>query len=395
MFCNQCGKEIADNSKFCNFCGATQNLKKVKIAKKEEHKEEIKDEVLSNKNSNIISKENDDIVNVNSNSDVAVNNQSNKDDDVISCPYCHSKNVQKFSVVNMSGTGTVNGTTIGIGMGGLYGGVVNGTTQSKLAEFTQPPKKKRVIIRFILMCLLMGYISYALITLHRVNDFIWFNNFVIIYIGLLIPIFYAYRGFIFNKKIYPIWYQIWDCRYLCQKCGQYFEFEKNSSEKYNFQDIMEPLRKDLGKWKKQGRYLLISFFVVFLIFIIVSNADKRMNGIMTESGNNKFYYSQNGKEIKDELITYHGDQYYVIDSKVLKKTWKEIDGNLYYFNASGKMSKNKWITYEGNKFHVDKDGKMERSKWIGDKYVGADGKMMVNSVTPDGKRVGEDGKVVN
>lgn len=39
MICKKCGKEIPDNSKFCNFCGSEQDIQ---IDKKEEPKSNIK-----------------------------------------------------------------------------------------------------------------------------------------------------------------------------------------------------------------------------------------------------------------------------------------------------------------------------------------------------------------
>lgn len=54
----------------------------------------------------------------------------------------------------------------------------------------------------------------------------------------------------------------------------------------------------------------------------------------------------------------------------LVNAWKEIGGRIYYF---------------GN------DGYMMTNTWIGNYYVGADGAMLVNAITPDGQQVEPDG----
>ena len=49
--------------------------------------------------------------------------------------------------------------------------------------------------------------------------------------------------------------------------------------------------------------------------------------------------------------------------------WQEINGEWYYFNASGAMERNKWI---GN-YYVGSNGKMLKNQWIGNYYVGLNG----------------------
>lgn len=49
--------------------------------------------------------------------------------------------------------------------------------------------------------------------------------------------------------------------------------------------------------------------------------------------------------------------------------WQEIDGEWYYFNASGSMEKNTWI---GN-YYLGPYGQMLKNQWIGNYYVGSNG----------------------
>lgn len=59
--------------------------------------------------------------------------------------------------------------------------------------------------------------------------------------------------------------------------------------------------------------------------------------------------------------------YLTDDGTYLKSDWFEIDGQWYYFLDNGYMATNGWVK-SGN-------------DWF---YVGADGKFLVNTVTPDG-----------
>ncbi|WP_049962555.1 tetratricopeptide repeat protein [Oribacterium sp. FC2011] len=67
-----------------------------------------------------------------------------------------------------------------------------------------------------------------------------------------------------------------------------------------------------------------------------------------------------------------GNTYYLRTDGIMVIGWQDINGKRYYFNDSGAMLKNQWID---NAF-----------------YVGADGAMLVDTVTPDGQKVGKDGK---
>ena len=54
--------------------------------------------------------------------------------------------------------------------------------------------------------------------------------------------------------------------------------------------------------------------------------------------------------------------------------WKRIDGVWYFFNGGGYMVKNQWVEWKGS--------------WY---YLTEDGKMAVDTVTPDGYRVDKNG----
>ena len=64
-----------------------------------------------------------------------------------------------------------------------------------------------------------------------------------------------------------------------------------------------------------------------------------------------------------------------------------------YQGANGEFLSGSWFYDEGYQswYYFDADTYMAHDKWIGNYYVGSDGAMLKNTVTPDGYRVGPDG----
>lgn len=71
--------------------------------------------------------------------------------------------------------------------------------------------------------------------------------------------------------------------------------------------------------------------------------------------------------------------------------WKQIDGKWYLFNEDGYMQTG-WRQMGDKWYYLNGGGAMAVNTWIGSYYVGTDGAMQVNAVTPDGYYVGSDGK---
>lgn len=379
MNCRKCGKEIDNNAKYCINCGVKINLEEKDSYNEitEYKKDDIKDLKIEN-------------------TDIAIENveKNNSDNNSIisKCPSCGSDHVQKLSLVYLNGIGNMKGTTIGIGLGGVYGGLVGGTTQTALSQIASPPKKKWVIRRFLIIFTIMNaYFNFELFrSINTGVQGLYWSYVLLMLVCFIVPIFYAIRGFFFNKNIYPTIYYLWDKKFLCLKCSNWFYLE---SEKDKLLNEEKNVNDKIKKWKIQGIFFIIGIIIVLAILAVVPEIDKKISGYWSSDG--KYYYNAEGRMESDKLITYHGDKYYILtNGSKLVKGWQDINNELYYFNSKGIMLKNKWIKYEGSRFHVGKDGKMDRNKWIGDQYVGIDGKMLVNTITPDGKRVGEDGRII-
>lgn len=114
----------------------------------------------------------------------------------------------------------------------------------------------------------------------------------------------------------------------------------------------------------------------------------------------KWYYRQQNGDLAKGWVK-DGDTWYYFDQTGKMETgWiKDQSGTWYYLNQSGAMSSNEWILDQAGKwYYVDVSGSMKTSQWfqVGDKwyYVDENGALAVNTVTPDGYQVNENGEWV-
>ena len=90
--------------------------------------------------------------------------------------------------------------------------------------------------------------------------------------------------------------------------------------------------------------------------------------------------------------TIDGKKYY-FDSDGYRVTgMTEIDRDTYFFDADGVMQTG-WQQDGTDWYFFDETGKLQRDVWIEETfYVDADGRMLTNATTPDGVKVGADGR---
>ncbi len=96
-----------------------------------------------------------------------------------------------------------------------------------------------------------------------------------------------------------------------------------------------------------------------------------------------------------------GKYYYFDADGIVQTGFRKLSKHTYFFSMSnvlgtrGRALTKTWAVYNGNRYYFNGKGYMLTSRWInGTYYVGANGKMMKNAVTPDGKIVGSDGKKI-
>ncbi len=82
------------------------------------------------------------------------------------------------------------------------------------------------------------------------------------------------------------------------------------------------------------------------------------------------------KKIDTEWYYFDSDGYMVTG-------FQNISGKTYYFASSGAMATG-WTKVGNDWYEFTADGMMLKNQWSGDYYLGSDGKMLVNTTTPDG-----------
>ena len=106
-----------------------------------------------------------------------------------------------------------------------------------------------------------------------------------------------------------------------------------------------------------------------------------------------WYKNSNGSYPKNDWQRIDGKWYY-FDGRgyIIHSKWEYINGHWYYFNTSGHMAENTWKMIGDKWYYFDTKGHMLHDQWVGDYYVGKNGDMLKNTVTPDNYVVGSDGK---
>ncbi len=145
---------------------------------------------------------------------------------------------------------------------------------------------------------------------------------------------------------------------------------------------------------------------------------------LTTINNNRYYFQSNGKMLtgwnKKSSGKYRyfeesgavgvlgrlctgkktiGSYTYILNSNGVAKTgWISYEGAKYYgqttktAGVSGRLYKSCWKKIDGYYYSFTGAGKLKTSRWVGDKYyVDADGKRLINCITPDGWLVNEKG----
>lgn len=74
--------------------------------------------------------------------------------------------------------------------------------------------------------------------------------------------------------------------------------------------------------------------------------------------------------------------------------WQQGETGYKYQNDDGSFPASTWQLIDGQWYYFHNDGIMAYDTWIDDYYLGSNGAMLTNTVTPDGQRVGADGKLI-
>lgn len=89
--------------------------------------------------------------------------------------------------------------------------------------------------------------------------------------------------------------------------------------------------------------------------------------------------------------TINGKTYYFQEGEVPFTGWLKINHICYYIQEDGTIATG-WQELDGVSYYFAENGIMQTNQWIDGRYVGTEGNMYVNTITPDGIYVGKDGR---
>lgn len=194
---------------------------------------------------------------------------------------------------------------------------------------------------------------------------------------------------------------------------------KTDTQKAAEQQVGYP---DISKANTKTVVLISLFFILVIFFLSIFVSDKSNHQSTTEqteeipstteqsetehteeSSTELFDMGDTEKPAVVEALSVHilekpepgfsninGNRYYLTDNSSRFTGWLMADDICYCFREDGTMVTG-WYQTEGNQYYFNEDGIMQTNQWIDGKYVGEDGSVLTNTVTPDGNYVGMDG----
>ena len=140
--------------------------------------------------------------------------------------------------------------------------------------------------------------------------------------------------------------------------------------------------------------LLIAAAISVAIVGAYTPATASANGGSWQKNSTGWWYrNSDGSWPRSQWKHINGKWYYFDGGGyIIHSRWERIDGKWYYFETSGQMIENTWKMISGKWYYFNRSGHMLSNQWVGDYYLGKDGDMLKNTVTPDNYVVGSDGK---
>lgn len=139
--------------------------------------------------------------------------------------------------------------------------------------------------------------------------------------------------------------------------------------------------------------------LIFILMMISCSAEKHYNEWVVKN-NERYYYDEKGKSIKNQEMKIQGYVYYFDSTGKMKKGIQEVDGIKKYYGTNGHLvNRSQWVKenddyyffdYNGEMvtgwtqdehldywYYLKSDGKMAKSQWVdGNYYVDENGRML-------------------
>lgn len=126
---------------------------------------------------------------------------------------------------------------------------------------------------------------------------------------------------------------------------------------------------------------LICILLILLLSVLFPPTEETPQEATTEAASTEIIPANT--DPKTGFTTVEDKTYYYLEDETAYTGWYKINDDTYYFNADGVMV-TEWFILNGHMYYFDENGVMQSNMWVGDRYVGENGYILKNTVTPDG-----------
>lgn len=102
---------------------------------------------------------------------------------------------------------------------------------------------------------------------------------------------------------------------------------------------------------------------IFIIMVLLCSCEKKHYNEWVEINGNKYYYDKQGEMVKNKTLIINGEHYYFLDTGKMATGLVQDGYKMRYYDDSGRLATNCIIKYNGDNRLVDIDGNIVKNGW--------------------------------
>ncbi len=143
--------------------------------------------------------------------------------------------------------------------------------------------------------------------------------------------------------------------------------------------------------KRNTRFIVVVSLICILLILLLSILFPSSTGSQTEPATEATTEEiSTSTDPKTGFTKVAGKVYRFEEDGTCHTGWYRINDDVYCFNKDGVLVTG-WYIANGHTYYFNEDGILQTNQWIEDRYVGEQGYILKNTVTPDGKYVDANG----
>lgn len=143
--------------------------------------------------------------------------------------------------------------------------------------------------------------------------------------------------------------------------------------------------------KRNTRFIVVVSLICILLILLLSILFPSSTGSQTEPTTEATTEEiSTSTDPKTGFTKVEGKVYRFEEDGTLHTGWYRINDDVYCFNKDGVLVTG-WYIANGHTYYFNEDGILQTNQWVEDRYVGDEGYILKNTITPDGKYVDANG----